>query len=211
MLKQYYDILARVRGDGKWHSIRSLVQPDDPQVIEVAAILARSDNFVAACQNFVDSFTTYAREVGDYWSTPAETMVALCPLCLSDNVVRINSFQDIYRCNDCGYVGEPTRAGDCDDKAILLTSLLRYRLPADEVYCAFGAHRLNRKAEGHMWVIKGNGLEDTILEATAPYSAELQGEYELMAFFNDKYAFSYPEGIREFNLAPVEEESYAAT
>ncbi len=210
MLKKYYDILARVRQDGRWHSIRSLVQPEDPDVLAVAAILSQTEDFIAACQDFVDSFTTYAREVGDYWCTPAETMAPLCPLCYSDQLIAVDVDRDIYRCR-CGWIGEPIRAGDCDDKAILLTSLLRYQLSADDVYCAFGVHRLNGHPEGHMWVMLAGNGEDIDIEATAPSEAPVRGRYQLMAFFNDQKAYAYPEGVREFHLKPIGEVLYAET
>lgn len=74
MLKQYFDFRANVRYDGKYHSIRQLIQPDDPEIKEIAAVLSKADDFVGAAQDFVDSFTVYKREVGDYWSTPVETL-----------------------------------------------------------------------------------------------------------------------------------------
>jgi hypothetical protein len=207
-LQRYYDILARVRGDDEFHSIRSLVQPDNPDVREVADILARAGDFVGACQDFVNAFTYYRREVGDFWATPSETLAPRCPVCGSDELVPINIDEELYRCS-CGWQGQAVRSGDCDDKAILLVSLLRTQLPADKVYCAFGVHT-NGRPEGHMWVITEDDAEDRIIEATAPSGTRLHGDYELMAFFNDLYAFSYPSGIKEFSLIPVQEEIYAA-
>ena len=170
MLKQYFDLKADVRYDGQYHSIRDLVQPDDSEVREIALVLVQADDFVAAAQDFVDSFTTYQREVGDFWTTPAEMLKA--------------------------------RAGDCDDKAILLCSILRNYIPAEDVFCAIGV----LDGDGHMWcVTKGETEEDRVIEATASSSKSTRGKYKLYAIFNDKYAFSYPEGIKEFCLMPVEE------
>lgn len=203
MLQQYLDILANVRRDGKYHSIRRLVQPDDAEVMAIAAILSRSDDFIAACQDFVDSFTTYAMEVGDYWATPEETMAPHCPVCDSGEMTPVDDVNDIWRCS-CGWSGKPLRWGDCDDKAILLTSLLRTEIPADKVYCAVGNHVLDGRKEGHMWVIvEGRGQGDRIVEATAPSGARVKGDYDLMMIFNDALAFSYPQGLQEFNLQPV--------
>jgi hypothetical protein len=93
---------------------------------------------------------------------------------------------------------------NCDDKAILLTSLLRNYIPAEKVFCAFGKWGRNGKADGHMWVImESNGPEDRVVEATASPDQPLYGHYTLEALFNDKYAFSYPAGIKDFNLLPV--------
>jgi hypothetical protein len=203
-LQLYNDLLARVRGDKNFHSIKNLVQPDNPEVKEVAGILHDADDFVGACQDFVNSFTDYRREVGDYWATPAETMAPRCPVCESTELVPVNGNGEIYRCS-CGWEGEPVRSGDCDDKAILLVSLLRNYVPADQVFCAFGTHR-NGRTEGHMWVVMENGDEDRIIEATASSESRVHGDYETMAIFNDIHAFSYPSGIKEFSLIPVKEE-----
>lgn len=171
-LSRYNDLLASVRHDEDFHSIRDLVQPYDREVREVAQVLIQSDNFVEACQEFVHSFTTYQREIGDYWTTPGEILEA--------------------------------RSGDCDDKAILLTSILRNYIPAEKVFCAFGKWGKNGKADGHMWVVmEGAGPEDRVVEATASPDQPLYGHYTLEALFNDKYAFSYPTGIKNFNLLPV--------
>jgi len=177
-LSRYSDLLANVRWDRTHHSIRSLVQPDDPEVLEVASVLSQADNFVAACQDFVDSFTTYEKEIGDYWDTPAELL--------------------------------HDRAGDCDDKAILLASLLRYKIPPEQVFCAVGTWTHGGKTEGHMWVVMDSyAEEDHIVEATAHSRMPVRGVYKLQALFNDKYAFSYPEGLRHFDLIPSREAIYA--
>ncbi len=73
-LKRYNDLLADVRRDGKYHSIRSLVQPNDPEVRDVARVLVQAPDFISAAQEFVNSFTTYSTEIGDYWSYPSESL-----------------------------------------------------------------------------------------------------------------------------------------
>lgn len=75
-LQQYDDLLADVRHDQKYHSIRSLVQPAELEVREIAQVLVQAPDFIAAAQEFVHSFTTYKKEVGDYWATPGETLAA---------------------------------------------------------------------------------------------------------------------------------------
>lgn len=74
-LRLYDDLLADVRHDGKYHSIRALVMPDDPEVREVARVLVQAPDFIATTQEFVNFFTTYRAEVGDYWATPSEVLV----------------------------------------------------------------------------------------------------------------------------------------
>lgn len=73
-LHLYGDLLANVRHDGKYHSIKSLVQPDDPEVKKIAEVLVQAPDFIAASQEFVNTFTTYRREIGDYWELPSETL-----------------------------------------------------------------------------------------------------------------------------------------
>ena len=167
-LSMFDDLFASVRYDNDFHSIRSLVQPDDPEVREIAAVLEAAPDFIEACQDFVDSFTTYENEVGDYWTEPWELL--------------------------------EERAGDCDDKAILLCSLLRTVLPADQVFCAVGDWALNGRG-GHMWVVtQGKNSEDRIIEATASSTKPVKGNYNLQAIFNDVYAFATPAGRKEFAL-----------
>ena len=172
-LQQYNDLLADVRHDQKYHSIRSLVQPNDPEVRDVARVLVQAPDFIAAAQEFVNSFTTYRSEVGDYWTTPVETLSA--------------------------------RAGDCDDKAILLCSILRNYIPPGKVYCAFGLWRAGKEATGHMWLVtESENGEDRIVEATAGPEKPTKGKYILHGMFNDTYAFSTDVGLHEFDLKPVE-------
>jgi len=177
--KEYGDLKANVRHDGKFHSVKALVQPDEPTVRGVARVLVQSNDFIKAAQEFVDSFTTYQNEVGDYWTTPDELLEA--------------------------------QAGDCDDKAILLCSILRNYLPPDKVYCAFGLWILNGETSGHMWVVtEGEDGDDRIIEATTSPERKTRGKYVLHGMFNDKYAFSTDIGLREFDLKTVEIERLLA-
>ncbi len=172
MLELFEDLRANVRYDNRFHSIRQLIQPNDPEVKAIAQVLHESEDFVQACQDFVHSFTTYELEQGDFWALPRELLAA--------------------------------RAGDCDDKAILLVSLLRNFIAPLDVYCAVGTWRQNGKADGHMWVVMANGgFADKIVEATASSRSRVKGSYNLLAIFNDLYAFSCPEGLKEFDLVPV--------
>ena len=174
--KEYSDLLANVRNDGKFHSVKALVQPDESEVRDIARVLVQVNNFVEAAQEFVGSFTQYQNEVGDYWTTPGELLAA--------------------------------QAGDCDDKAILLCSILRNYLPPDQVYCAFGLWVLDGETTGHMWVVtEGEDGDDRIIEATAGPERKTRGKYVLHGMFNDKYAFSTEIGIREFDLKSIELEN----
>jgi len=179
-IERYDDLLADVRHDHEHHSIRSLVQPDDQEVREVARLLVQATDFISAAQEFVNSFTTYGAEVGDFWRTPSET--------LEKSTLA------------------PAEAGvDCDDSAILLCSILRNYIPPDQVYCAFGLWAMGGKTDGHMFVVtKGEGGEDRILESTAPPGKVTKGKYVIYGMFNDKYCFSTDIGLKEFDLKTVE-------
>ena len=74
MLKQYIELLGDVRRDDRLHPVSSLIQPNDPTVREISDILIASKDFAAACQDFVDSFTNYDIEKGDFWSIPDESL-----------------------------------------------------------------------------------------------------------------------------------------
>ena len=171
-LTEYEDLLANVRYDGRFHSIRDLVQPHDPLVMELADVLIQDPNFIEIAQAFVDGFTTYQEEIGDYWAQPFETLAL--------------------------------EAGDCDDKAILLCSILRNYMPAEKVFCAIGTWRHNGDEEGHMWVVTEGNRKDRTIEATAPPGRTPSGTYRLSAIFNDEYAFAFPGAMQEFGLLPFE-------
>ena len=173
LIKRYDDLLADVRHDQRYHPIRPLVQPDDPEVRDIARVLVQTNDFLGAAQEFVNSFTTYQEEVGDYWCEPYETIAA--------------------------------ESGDCDDKAILLCSILRNFIPPDKVYCAFGLWVMEGEISGHMWVLtEGEDGEDRIIESTAGPERPTKGKYILHGMFNDMYCFSTDIGLREFDLKPVE-------
>lgn len=171
-IEWYEDLGANVRYDGSYHSIKGLVQPEETEVREVARVLHEAADFVEAAQEFVNSFTTYEREAGDYWAKPGETLAK--------------------------------RAGDCDCLSILLCSILRNYIPADQVYCAFGLWKIRGKSGGHMWVIvEGQDGQDRIIEATAGTDKPTRGNYIIHGFFNDRFAFATDVGLREYNLRPL--------
>lgn len=188
MLKQYGDLLANVRRDGIFHPIRYLIQPDDPLVKEVADVLVQSKDFIGAAQDFVSSISPYQEEVGDYWAYPFETL----------------AFASAWRSLILEGEKISPPSSDCDDKAILLCSILRNFVPPDQVFCAIGTRNTGGKEEGHMWGLVSKNKDDVrVVESTAPSSQNLRGIYTVSALFNDKYAFSTPTGLKEFGLIPV--------
>jgi len=83
----YPDILANVRNDGQYYPIRSLVQVDDPEVREIARVLVQAGNFIEATHEFVNSFTGYRREVGDFWTLPSEMLSARAGDCDDSSIL----------------------------------------------------------------------------------------------------------------------------
>ncbi len=208
-LTRYSDLLANVRNDGRHHSIRALVQPDDPKVVEIAQILMQSDDLTKTAQEFVNSFTTYSMEVGDYWATPAETLSPRCPICMNGVIAvgnnRYSEEDATYYCDICGWTGKVTRVGDCDDMSILLCSILRNGIPSNLVYCAFGLWEYRGKTDGHMWVIvEREDGDDLVLESTASPDIRTAGRYIIHGIFNDQYCFAADKGLSEFDLRPAE-------
>lgn len=72
------------------------------------------------------------------------------------------------------------RAGDCDDSAILLCSLLRRFYPPDRVYVVAGTYR----GLGHAWV----ELDGEILEPTYSHARPVTDpwNYKKLVAFNDQ-------------------------
>ncbi|MDD5511562.1 MAG: hypothetical protein PHI12_12240 [Dehalococcoidales bacterium] len=73
-LEQYQELSGNVRYSNSHVPIRRLVTPHNPQVKLVADILHQAPDFIEACQEFVNTFTQFAHEEGDYWSLPIETL-----------------------------------------------------------------------------------------------------------------------------------------
>lgn len=78
------------------------------------------------------------------------------------------------------------RIGDCEDKAILLCSILRTRLPPEECCVAVGRYR----DMGHSWVMLpgrwGGIYLETVLEPGFYSASQLVSPYSMDWWFNDK-------------------------
>jgi len=173
-IKRYNDLLADVRHDQKYHSIRSLVQVDDPEVRDVARVLVQAADFISAAQEFVNSFTTYGSEVGDFWRTPSETLEKRTGVDCDDSSILLTSILRNYIPPDqvfCAF-GLWTLEGKTEGHMFVVT--------------------------------EGEGDEDRILESTAPPAKSTRGKYVLYGMFNDYYTFATDIGLREFDLKPVE-------
>lgn len=147
------DILGDVRGDREYYSLKQFVQPGDPLVQRLALILSQSENPVATAQDFVYRLVKYRTQNGELWRFPAEILSQRNPV------------------------------GDCDDKSILLCSILRNYFPAEDVHIAVGSHN----SSGHAWVV----LDGEIIESTADSKKKVNvTKYHPEVLFNDRYAYS---------------------
>jgi len=173
-IKRYDDLLADVRHDHEHHSIRSLVQPDDQEVRDIARVLVQASDFLNAAQEFVNSFTTYGSEVGDFWRTPSETLEKRNGVDCDDSAILLCSILRNYLPPDQVYCafGLWAMGGKTDGHMFVVT--------------------------------KGEGDEDRIIESTAPPAKLTRGKYVIYGMFNDSYCFATDIGLKEFDLKAVE-------
>ena len=173
-IKRYDDLLADVRHDQKHHSIRSLVQVDDPEVRDIARVLVQAPDFISAAQEFVNSFTSYGSEVGDFWRTPSETLEKRTGVDCDDSAILLCSILRNYIPPDQVYcaLGLWAMGGKTDGHMFVVT--------------------------------EGEGGEDRIIESTAPPGKSTRGKYVIYGMFNDSYCFSTDIGLKEFDLKTVE-------
>lgn len=89
-----------------------------------------------------------------------------------------------------------TRVGNCANKAILLTSLLRNDLSPQEVHCVLGNLLNNGQVGGHAWVEVTLDGANYIMEATrhdvAFILSHAAQHYEPVHYFNDKEVLTVP-------------------
>lgn len=97
--------------------------------------------------------------------------------------------------------------GDCEDTSILLCSLLRNPLSADEVHVAVGTYA----GYEHGWVSLLKDSERYVLETTldqafpdGPYQVLEAPPYRPLLYFNDEQAFEAYGGFGELREAPRE-------
>lgn len=63
--------LVAVRYPGQWNYLQDFVQPDDPDVVAVYSQIG-PDSW--GCLDFVCRHIAYRRDIGEWWSFPAETL-----------------------------------------------------------------------------------------------------------------------------------------
>lgn len=151
---QVSDILGQVRRDGEYYSLKDFITPAEPLVSELAVTLYRGGNFVQDAQDFVHNTVRYKHDRHG-----------------GDN------WQFPIDTLERG-------AGDCEDASLLLVSLLRNYISADEVYVVAG----NWKGEGHCWAVGGEPWH--IIESTmSSAKAVKESSYKATAFFNDRFCW----------------------
>lgn len=146
------------------------------------------------------------RRDGEYYSLkgfiqPNDPLVQKIAVILSNSKDPIATAQDFvrkvtrYRKQTGEFFRYPietleARKGDCDDSAILLTSILRNYLNPEDVFTAVGSH----SGEGHAWVVISSDHSSRVIESTAFSRKKInESKYKPEVFFNDEYAFSSEE------------------
>lgn len=111
--------------------------------------------------------------------------------------------KDTLSCTKCLLPSETLKkgSGNCVAKSGLLVSLLRNRLPPENVYMALGLLALEGMG-GHAWVIVQRGSKWYVLESTLPpprcpwvEAADLSEVYIPQAFVNDRDLTCYDSDI----------------
>lgn len=169
-LELFQNLRADVRWDGRHHPIKQLVQPEEPDVKEIARVLAQAPDFVDAAHTLIHSYTSYGREEGDFWRTPAESIR-----------------ERVIDCDDSAILlASILRAGGIPaDRVFVGVGLWEVDGQSD-------GHA--------WVVIQDEFGEDRILESTASPEQPLRGKYHFEAIFNDRYAFATQVGLKEFDL-----------
>jgi len=75
-MQELKDVFGDVRSDGRLHSLKSFVRPNDPMVKKVATILADANDPVWASWTWVDRIANYKEEITEFWAYPIETIMA---------------------------------------------------------------------------------------------------------------------------------------
>ena len=101
------------------------------------------------------------------------------------------SVQDDYWQLPSQLISTPVKIGNCVNKALLLTSLIRNELPAEKVYCVLGNLNQGGSPGGHSWVEVALNSHRYIMESTRGdmkplVVTEAADIYEPVIYFNDK-------------------------
>lgn len=166
-------------GESLW--LTSFITPDDPDIEvlynQITQGLISTEDIIEACWDWVAHNVKYKPFIK-----------------ASINVSGKSSRQSDYwqLPSQCA----KTKVGNCANMAFLVTSLLRYGLPAESIYCVFG-NLHNGSAEGHAWVEwSAYDGQDYIVEATRGdvpmVLATTKDRYEAIHYFNEKEVYAVP-------------------
>lgn len=168
---QVSDILGKVRRDNGYHSLKDFITPTEFLISDLAATLYQGGSFIQDAQDFVHNTVKYKHDKYG-----------------GDN------WQFPIKTLERG-------AGDCEDASLLLVSLLRNYISADEVYVVAG----NWKGEGHCWAVGGEPWH--IIESTmSSTKAVKESSYKPEVFFNDAYTWTSRKS--SFNFIAISKRYY---
>lgn len=172
-------ISATFFNEGMW--LTDFITPNALEIQKLYDKLTANMNditeIVAACHHWVASQVRYVKFVrGKIW---VEGMVSEQP--------------DLWNLPS---VTSRIKIGNCSNKALLLTSLLRNSMLQDEVHCVLG-NLYNGKAGGHAWVECNIDGVSYVVETTQPGAPPLIScvqatRYEPVHYFNDQELFMVP-------------------
>jgi len=167
-------ISATFFGEGRW--LTDFITPNDLEVEnlhkEVTKDIDELEDRLIACWSWVANKVKYVRFVkAKIW------------------VNGHSSVQDDYWQLPSQTIR--TRIGNCANKAILLTSLVRKELPVDKVFCVLGNLHQPLNSGGHAWVEVKLNSHNYILESTRgdmkPFVvSDVADVYESVIYFNDE-------------------------
>jgi len=165
-------------GESRW--LTSYITPDNPDIQMLFEQVTRGcdsvESKIEACWDWVANQVKYKPFIGARIQVEGKA----------------SSQRDFWQSPSmCAW----TKVGNCANKAFLLTSLLRYGLPGEEVYCVFG-NLHNGKVEGHAWVEWTTDGSDYIVESTrgdvSMVEATPADRYEPVHYFTEKQVFAIP-------------------
>lgn len=167
-------ISATFFGEGKW--LTSFITPQALEVKELYEKLTEaiddSDDKILACWNWVANEIKYVR------------------------FVKAKIWVEGHSSSQKDYWQAPsqliqTRVGNCVNKALLLTSLLRNEISTERVFCVLGNLCQEGNSGGHSWVELRYNSHGYILESTRGdmqpmVNSDVANIYEPVIYFNDK-------------------------
>lgn len=176
------DYIVRVRFGNEEHRVTEFITPWHHQVQELTRQVGYD---VEACYNWVCRNVKYPME-----SDRHHISAFGGPFPLGFPVIRLTTY-DFWQFpyETIGWMKDGYAVEDCDGSAILLCSMLRCFVPANEVYVGIGGY----SEIDHAWVrIMHDGewhvLESTLDEPFPPWAIIEASPYNPYCYFNDREA-----------------------